>query len=97
MNPEKLLQVIRSQHVSEKATLMGERNQYTFSVRTDSTKQDIAKAIELYFNVKVVDVRTLVVKGKAKRFKQQLGRRKDWKKAYVTLAEGSEIDFSKVE
>jgi len=94
LNQERLINVLVGPHVSEKASVIAERNnQVTFKVRVDSTKSDIKQAVELMFDVKVEGVQVANVKGKAKRFGQTKGKRKDWKKAYVTLAEGQDIDF----
>jgi large subunit ribosomal protein L23 len=94
MNQERLMKVLLGPHVSEKTTRLGEdHNQITFRVLPDATKLEIKKAVETLFEVKVDAVRTTLVKGKTKRFGRQTGRRKDWKKAYVSLAEGQDIDF----
>jgi large subunit ribosomal protein L23 len=94
LNQERLINVLVGPHVSEKASVVAERNnQVTFKVRIDSTKSDIKKAVELMFDVKVEGVQVANMKGKTKRFGQTKGKRKDWKKAYVTLAEGQDIDF----
>lgn len=94
MNPERIHQIILAPVISEKASRASERhNQAVFKVSRDAEKPEIKAAIEALFNVKVVTVRTLNVKGKTKRFGQRLGRRSDWKKAYVTLAEGQQIDL----
>jgi len=86
MNQERLLQVILAPIVSEKSTLVAEKNQQVaFRVATDATKPEIKAAVELLFNVKVEGVSTVNVKGKTKRFGRFVGRRKDWKKAYVSL------------
>ena len=90
---ERLMTVIRGPHLSEKAHFAAEHNQVVLKVRTDATKSEIRRAVELLFEVQVDDVRVVNVKGKAKRFGATRGRRDDWKKAYVRLAEGSEIDF----
>jgi len=79
--------------VSEKASRLQERNQAVFKVMRDAGKPEIKRAVEKLFNVKVFAVRTLNVKGKAKAFGGRKGVRSDWKKAYVTLAEGSQIDL----
>ncbi|MFC3532519.1 50S ribosomal protein L23 [Vogesella facilis] len=95
MNQERLLQVILAPIVSEKSTLLAEKNQQVaFRVATDATKPEIKAAVELLFNVKVEGVSTLNVKGKTKRFGRFVGRRKDWKKAYVSLVQGQEIDLT---
>ena len=94
MSQERLMKVLLSPHVSEKTTRVAEQgNQIVFKVLPSATKSEIKKAVELMFEVKVDSVRTLNNKGKLKRFGQSIGRRKDWKKAYVTLAEGQDIDF----
>ena len=91
---ERLMTVLLSPHVSEKSTDVADRhNQYVFRVRTDSTKAEIRQAVELLFEVEVMDVTVANVRGKAKRFGQRMGRRAHWKKAYVTLAAGQDIDF----
>ena len=89
---ERLMTVIRGAHLSEKAHFAAERNQVVLKVRTDATKKEIAQAVELLFEVKVDDVQTVNVKGKNKRFQMTRGRRKNWKKAYVRLAEGSSLE-----
>lgn len=80
--------------ISEKSTRVAEkRNQAVFKVLCDAQKPEIKQAVEKLFNVKVEGVQTLNMKGKTKRFGQSVGRRSDWKKAYVTLAAGQQIDF----
>ncbi|RTE87652.1 50S ribosomal protein L23 [Aliidiomarina sp. B3213] len=94
MREERLLKVILAPHVSEKATLAAENaNTVVFRVATDATKAEIKAAVEKLFEVEVTGVRTLNVKGKTKRFGMRSGKRSDWKKAYVTLNEGADIDF----
>ncbi len=94
MNQERLLKVLLAPHVSEKSTRMTERyNQVVFKVARDATKPEIKDAVELLFKVKVKGVTVLNVKGKRKRFGMIHGRRSDWKKAYVALESGHEIDF----
>ncbi len=80
--------------ITEKATLASEANAVVFQVRRDATKPLIKEAVEALFGVKVKAVNTTITKGKAKRFRGQLGRRSDVKKAYVTLEAGSTIDVS---
>ena len=93
MNEAKLYSVIRAPRVSEKTARLQEvSNQYVFEVATDATKADIKVAIEKLFDVKVEAVNVLNVKGKEKAFKNRTGRRADWRKAYVKLAEGQTID-----
>jgi large subunit ribosomal protein L23 len=87
-------QIIRSPLITEKGTLVNEQaNQVLFRVSPDANKVEIQKAVEQFFNVKVVKVRTVRVLGKTRRVGRSSGRRSDWKKAYVTLAEGQRIDF----
>ena len=90
---ERLMTVIRGPHLSEKAHIAAEQNQIVFKVRTDASKTEIKQAVELLFDVKVDSVSVVNTKGKVKRFGRTTGRRKDFKKAYVKLAPGSEIDF----
>ncbi|BCX18607.1 MAG: 50S ribosomal protein L23 [Geminicoccaceae bacterium] len=80
--------------ITEKATLLSEKNQIVFKVRKDATKPQIKAAVEALFNVKVTAVNTMNVKGKVKRFRGRVGKRPDVKKAIVTLAEGSRIDVT---
>nr|WP_232478911.1 50S ribosomal protein L23 [Roseomonas rosulenta] len=91
---ERMYQAILSPLVTEKATLLTERGQVTFKVAPDATKPQIKAAVEGLFGVKVLGVNTLVVKGKAKRFRNRPGQRSDWKKAMVRLAEGQSIDLT---
>jgi large subunit ribosomal protein L23 len=72
---------------------MQNHNQYTFRVRRDATKTDIKKAVELMFEVKVAGVQVVNEPGKTRRFGRHAGRTQDWKKAYVSLAEGQSIDY----
>jgi len=89
----KLYNIIRAPRVSEKTARLQEvSNQYVFEVATDATKADIKIAIEKLFDVKVEAVNVLNVKGKQKAFKNRNGRRADWRKAYVKLADGQSID-----
>ena len=93
MNEAKLYTVIRAPRVSEKTARLQEvSNQYVFEVATDATKADIKGAIEKIFDVTVEAVNVVNVKGKQKAFKNRTGRRADWRKAYVKLAEGQSID-----
>ncbi|MBR0572927.1 50S ribosomal protein L23 [Pasteurella atlantica] len=95
MQEERLLKVLRAPHISEKATNNAEKaNTIVFKVALDANKVEIANAVEQLFEVKVDSVRTVVVKGKTKRRGAKMGRRSDWKKAYVTLEEGQELDFA---
>ncbi len=94
MNQERIMKVILAPHVTEKAANVGESsNQYVFKVASDATKPEIKKAVEALFEVEVDAVRVLNTKGKTKRFGNRFGRRKDWKKAYVRVKAGQEIDF----
>lgn len=92
LHQERLLTVIRGPHMSEKAHMASENNQVVLKVRVDATKKEIAQAVELLFEVEVNDVQVINVKGKTKRFQQTNGRRPNWKKAYVKLADGSSIE-----
>jgi large subunit ribosomal protein L23 len=94
MNREQLMSVLIAPHVTEKTSLaMQNNNQYTFRVRRDATKPDIKKAVELMFEVKVAGVQVVNEPGKSRRFGKTVGRTQDWKKAYVSLAEGQTIDY----
>jgi len=94
MNQERIMKVILAPHITEKAANVGESsNQYVFKVASDATKPEIKKAVEVLFEVEVDAVRVLNTKGKTKRFGNRFGRRKDWKKAYVRVKAGQEIDF----
>jgi len=86
--------VILGPVITEKTTRISEHNQVAFRVPLTATKPQIKKAIEGLFNVKVTAVNTLRVKGKTKRFRGREGQRSDWKKAFVTLAEGQSIDVT---
>ncbi len=92
LHQERLMTVIRGPHLSEKAHMASESNQVVFKVRTDANKAEIKQAVELLFEVEVADVKVVNVKGKNKRFGMTRGRRSDWKKAYVRLAEGSSVE-----
>lgn len=94
MNQERLLKVLLTPHVTNKAYEAAERASYVvFKVATDATKKEIKKAVEMLFEVQVEDVKTVNVKGKARRFGRIEGRTKDWKKAYIRLQEGHDINF----
>lgn len=98
MSQERLMNVLIGPHVSEKSARVAEgANQFVFRVRRDATKPEVKAAVELMFEVKVADVNVVNVGGKQKRFGQRLGRRQDYKKAYVRLAPGQSIDFSGAE
>jgi large subunit ribosomal protein L23 len=94
LSKEAMYTIIRAPLITEKMTLLSEQNQFGFKVSLDATKPEIAAAIEGLFNVKVLKVNTLVVKGKTKRFRGRPGVRSDVKKAIVTLAPGQSIDFT---
>jgi large subunit ribosomal protein L23 len=97
MNDHRIFQIIKSPHISEKAAIVGDKvNQHVFKVSPDARKDEIKSAIEKIFNVKVSKVRTSNVKGKAKRQGVRIGKRSDWKKAYVSLEQGHEIDLAAV-
>jgi len=92
---DRLLQVILAPQITEKATHVADKHQQiAFKVRTDATKPEIKAAVELMFKVEVQDVTVANVKGKTKRAGRNMGRRKDWKKAYVSLKPGQEINFT---
>ena len=94
MNQERLLQVLLAPQISEKATYLADKHeQVIFRVATDATKPEIKAAVELLFKVDVESVQVANVNGKVKRFKGATGRRKGWKKAYVSLKPGQEINF----
>ena len=99
-NTQRLMQVLLAPVVSEKSTFIGEKNdQYTFRVSGDATKPEIKAAVELMFSTKdkkieVLSVQVTNVKGKEKRFGRFMGRRNNWKKAYVRLKSGQEINFA---
>lgn len=95
MKQERLLKIIISPHTSEKAALATEKNnEYVFKIAHSATKPEVKDAIQLLFSVKVAAVRILNVKTKPKRFGNTQGRSKAWKKAYVTLETGQQIDFA---
>lgn len=94
MNQERLMQVLLAPQISEKATYIADKfEQVVFRVASDATKPEIKAAVELLFKVEVEGVQVANVKGKVKRFKGATGRRKGWKKAYVSLKSGQEINF----
>jgi large subunit ribosomal protein L23 len=90
---ERLMQVLLGPHVSEKATGLAEAGQIVFKVRGDATKSEIRKAVELLFEVKVQRVAVVRIPAKQKKFGQRAGTRAAWKKAYVRLAPGQDINF----
>lgn len=91
---ERMYDIVRHPIITEKSTNASEHGQVFFEVPLNASKPEIKAAIENLFSVKVTAVNTSVLKGKTKRFRQQLGRRVDRKKAMVTLAEGSNIDVT---
>jgi large subunit ribosomal protein L23 len=98
MNEERLMNIILTPHVSEKATVKADvENQHVFSVAKDANKFEVKKAVEKMFEVKVQDVRLLNVHGKLKKVRGRYGKTKDWKKAYVRLKEGFDINYGEAE
>ncbi len=94
MNEERLYAVLRSPHISEKASSLGDSsNQYAFKVDVNATKGEIKQAVEQLFGVNVVNVTTLNVRGKVKRNRYRATRRRNWKKAYVRIAADEELDY----
>ena len=97
-SPERLMSVVLAPVVSEKGTRVADKyRQYIFRVMDDATKLEIKAAVELLFKTKVESVNMSNVKGKKKRFGRFIGRRRNWKKAYVCLAPGQEINFAATE
>ena len=97
MNPERIFQILLIPHISEKSALLGDSaNQAVFQVAKDASKSEIKAAVEQMFDVKVAGVRTVNMKGKSKRMGLRRGRRSDWKKAYVSLEQGHEIDLASI-
>lgn len=97
-NTERLMLVLLAPQVSEKSTFVGEKNnQYVFRVLSDATKPEIKAAVELMFKKKVRSVQVANVKGKEKRSGRTVGRRRNWKKAYVSLMPGEEITYQAAE
>jgi large subunit ribosomal protein L23 len=95
MKQDRLLQVILAPQITEKATHIADKHQQiAFRVCTDATKPEIKAAVELVFKVEVEGVTVANVQGKTKRAGRVMGRRKDWKKAYVSLKPGQEINFA---
>lgn len=94
INEERLLKILRAPHVSEKAsTAMEKHNTIVLKVAKDASKAEIKVAVHKLFKVEVNNVCTMVVNGKIKRHGQRIGRRSNWKKAYVTLKEGQNLNF----
>jgi large subunit ribosomal protein L23 len=97
MNQERIFQILKTPHISEKSAVLGDSaNQAVFQVSTDAKKGEIKAAIEQLFDVKVAAVRTVNVKGKTKRQGARQGKRSDWKKAYISLEQGHEIDLASI-
>lgn len=95
MNQKHLYQVLLAPRMTEKSVGLAESsNQYVFKVAKSATKQDIKQAVETLFEVKVDRVQTVNMKGKQKNFSRRAGKRSDWKKAYIRLAEGQSLDAS---
>jgi large subunit ribosomal protein L23 len=98
MNQERIYKVILGPHISEKATVVADKDgQFVFRVAPDATKPEIKAAVEHLFEVKVRNVQVLNIKGKTKRTARGMGKRNDVRKAYVRLADGHDIDFADVE
>ncbi len=92
---ERLMQVLLAPQISEKATFLADKNeQVVFKVDSAATKPEVKAAVELLFKVEVESVQIANVKGKVKRFGKMMGRRKGWKKAFVCLKPGQEINFA---
>jgi large subunit ribosomal protein L23 len=94
VSQERMYDLILAPVITEKSTMGSEHRQVTFRVPLDATKPEIRAAVEGLFKVKVTAVNTMIVKGKTKRFRGVIGRRSDYKKAIVTLAEGHMIDVT---
>ena len=98
MNQERVFQVLLGPHVSEKAAVVADmNNQYVFKVAINATKLEVKKAVEQLFKVNVTDVQTIKVKGKVKRNRFGYAKKPSWKKAYVRLEQGQDIDFAVAE
>jgi large subunit ribosomal protein L23 len=98
MNQERLFKVLLGPHITEKSAMsQGAAAQVVFKIANNASKLEVKKAVEQLFEVKVDAVRLVNVKGKTRRTRTGLGQRSDWKKAYVRLAEGQDIDFSVAE
>jgi large subunit ribosomal protein L23 len=95
-DPNRLMQVLIAPQISEKSTFVGEKNnQWVFRVAPDATKPEIKAAVEMMFKVQVEGVQTSTTKGKeTRRFGRAVGRRRNWKKAFVSLKKGQEISFT---
>ena len=97
MNKERLMKILQEPRITEKSTMLGDKyKQFVFKVVKDADKHEIKQAVEFLFEVEVESVRTATIKGKQKRYQQAIGRRSDWKKAYVKLKPGFDIDFMSI-
>ena len=98
MNEERIYTVLRAPHISEKVSNLGDdSNQYAFKVASDATKAEVKTAVEQIFGVRVTRVTTANMRGKVKRNRWGAARRKNWKKAYVRVADGQELDYMATE
>lgn len=98
MNEQRLYKILLGPHVSEKTATAAEmQGRHAFKVANDATKLEVRKAVEKLFKVEVKSVQIVNVKGKSKRFGSSMGKRSDWRKAIVRLAEGQDIDFMSIE
>jgi len=98
MNQQRLMKILLSPIVSEKSTMIADKNeQVAFRVASDATKVEVKAAVELLFKVQVESVQVLNIKGKIKRFGRSTGRRSDVRKAYVSLKPGQEINFAEAQ
>lgn len=94
MNQERMMKILLEPRITEKSTLVGDKfNQYVFKVVADANKSEIKQAVEKLFEVEVESVQVMNMQGKRKRFSQIQGKRCDWKKAYVRLKAGFDIDY----
>lgn len=97
MNTERMYKILLGAHISEKATVIAEEaNQFAFKVARDATRPEIKQAVEKIYSVVVKNVTVLNVKGKVKRNARGVSRKPSWKKAYVRLEEGHDIDFTSI-
>lgn len=92
MKQERLLQIIQAAHVTEKTSRLAAANQLVFKVEKTATKEEIRAAVESLLEVEVIAVNTVVAKGKTKRFRNRMGSRKDFKKAYVSLNKSVDME-----
>jgi len=98
MNQQRLMKILLAPIVSEKSTMIADKNeQVAFRVASDATKLEVKAAVELLFKVQVESVQVLNIKGKVKRFGRSIGRRSDVRKAYVSLKPGQEINFAEAQ